>query len=214
MSGEGVLNNDVFISDSMSSFEDHVFQVVIQCQYSAKSEYEDFLTKRDALLVNNSWNDDDSSRKHFDALSKGKSNEVVMNELLMRHRMGAVVKFGDIIQLLHVKSKKYLYVPGKDLARDERENMLLTLSAEGGVNSWLQLLPRLKINKEGDSVSNSTEVVLRISERGQEHVHCSERAPSSAHRMREVNVSMETQSSFRLSIYQSCLLYTSDAADE
>ena len=204
LSSDGTLNDDVFVSDQMDSFEDHLFQLTIQRQYSAKNEYEDFLLRRHQLMASGeAVAADDSSRKHFDALTTGKTNEIIMNDQLMKHRMGTPVKFGDVIQLLHLKSKKFLYVPGKDLARDERENMLLSLSVDGGLNSWIQLLPRFKINKEGDNVANNAECILRLSERGAEHFHCSEKKPSGVSRFREVNISMETQSSFRLSIYYS-----------
>ena len=53
-----------------------------------------------------------------------------MNETYMRHKVGNKVLFGDVVQLLHVKSKKYLTVKDKVLARDERENTAVFLSPE------------------------------------------------------------------------------------
>ena len=201
LSGQGILNNDVFMNDSLASFEDHVFQVVIQRQYSAKNEYEDYIEKQTAGTEDKEdWGD---SSKHLEALMRGKLNEVVMNETLMRHKVGYVVRFGDIVQLLHVKSKKFLHVPGSDLARDERENMRLELNGDGGQNSWINILPRFKIDKEGDRVTNNTECILRITERPQEHLHCSDRNPVGLTRFREVNVSPESVTSWRLTIYQS-----------
>ena len=190
------------MNDSLAEFEDHVFQVVIQRQYSAKNEYEDYIEKQATTGAGDKEEVVDSS-KHLEALMRGKVNEVIMNETLMRHKVGYVVRFGDIVQLLHVKSQKFLYVPGSDLARDERENMRLALNNEGGQNSWINILPRFKIDKEGDRVTNNTECILRITERPQEHLHCSERSPGGLTRFREVNVSPESVTSWRLTIYQS-----------
>jgi hypothetical protein len=43
MSGEGILINSVSLSTSIESFEDHLFEVCIQLQYSASNEYDEFM---------------------------------------------------------------------------------------------------------------------------------------------------------------------------
>jgi len=197
LSGEGILAEDVLVTTKMSPFEDHLFQVCAQRQYSAKSEYSEFVEKQAGKDPK-----DEASKKHFAALVRGKANEMRMNEVYMRHKIGNNVVFGDVVQLLHVKSRKYLTVRPGVLARDERENMNVHLSSEGNVYSWIQLLPRYKIDREGDRISNNTEVVMHVSERPSEHIHCSDRAPT-GRRLREVNASMESGSPWRLNIYQS-----------
>ena len=198
LSGEGILNEDVFVNPNISSFEDHLFQVCAQRQYSAKLEYEDFVEK-----TGGDQNEmEESAKRHFIALVRGKGNEIRMNEVYMKHKIGNNVLFGDTVQLLHVKSRKYLTVKPGVVARDERENMSVYLSSEGDQYSWIQLLPRYKIDREGDRISNNTEVVMHVSERQSEHIHCSDRAPSGQWG-REVNASMETGSPWRMNIYQS-----------
>jgi len=196
MSGEGILAEDIMVTQKMSPFEDHLFQVCAQRQYSAKSEYSEFVEKQGGKELK-----DEASKKHFAALVRGKGNEMRMNEVYMRHKIGNSVLFGDVVQLLHVKSRKYLTVRPGVLARDERENMSVHLSSEGNVFSWMQLLPRYKIDREGDRISNNTEVVMHVSERPSEHIHCSDRPPA-GQRQREVNASMESGSPWRLNIYQ------------
>eukprot|EP00605_Chrysophyceae_sp_TOSAG23-4_P000595 GSChrysophyteH1.ASY1.ANO1.672.1 assembled CDS len=153
LSGEGILNEDVFVNPKISSFEDHLFQVCAQRQYSAKLEYEDFLEK-----TGGDENEmEESAKKHFTALVRGKGNEIRMNEVYMKHKIGNNVLFGDTVQLLHIKSRKYLTVKPGVVARDERENMSVYLSSEGDQYSWIQLLPRYKIDREGDQVNASME---------------------------------------------------------
>jgi hypothetical protein len=197
LTGEGILSEDVSVSPKISSFEDHLFQVCAQRQYSAKLEYEDFLAKTDG-----GNNLDEAAKKHYSALVRGKGNEIRMNEVYMKHKIGNNVLFGDTVQLLHIKSRKYLTVKPGAVARDERENMTVYLSSEGDQYSWIQLLPRYKIDREGDRVSNNTEVVMHVSERPSEHIHCADRAPNGM-RNREVNATMETGSPWRVNIYQS-----------
>ena len=108
--------------------------------------------------------------------------------------------FGDTIQLLHVKSGKFLTILSDQLARDERQNIRISLSAEGSTFSWLQLLPRYKIDREGDPILSGTEVLIKIAERQNEFIHCADKLPPPGY-FHEVNCSLES-SSWRLHIYQ------------
>ena len=44
---EGILDDSVFVVPKTESFEDHLFMVCTQQQYSANMEYEDFMVKLD-----------------------------------------------------------------------------------------------------------------------------------------------------------------------
>ena len=93
---------------------------------------------------------------------RGKQNELKLNESYMdkKTRLGSVIAFGetiqvggiysncsfptqssdserDCLQLLHVRSGKFLTIFPEQLARDERENIRLGLSSEGNTMSWL-----------------------------------------------------------------------------
>ena len=103
-------------------------------------------------------------------------------------------------QLLHVKSSKFITVIPDKLASHERENMVVTLSDRGSVFSWLQVLPRYKIDREGDRILSGTEVILRVCERPNEFIHCSDRQPRPG-LQREVNCSLE-QSAWKVSSFQ------------
>lgn len=131
---------------------------------------------------------------------RGRDNENKLNESYMRQKIGSPVVFGDIIQLLHVKSGKFITIVPDQLARDERENIRVALTSEGCTYSWLQVLPRYKIDREGDRILSNTEALLKVAERPNEYIHCSEKLPPAGY-FREVNCSLET-SSWRLTIFQ------------
>lgn len=192
---------DLVVSDKITDFENHLFQVCVQLQYSAANEYEEFIENLNGDVTQAK---DAATRKHLDALVRGKSNEVKMNENFMIMRTGSDVLFGDFVQLRHYKSGKYITVRPGELARDERENLSIHLNTQGSMNSWLQILPRYKIDREGDKISSNTEMLLRIAERQQEHLHCSEREPPRG-KQREVNSSLESATPWRMSIFQSSL---------
>ncbi|KAJ1384873.1 inositol 1,4,5-trisphosphate/ryanodine receptor-domain-containing protein, partial [Ochromonadaceae sp. CCMP2298] len=112
-----------------------------------------------------------------------------------------IVVFGDVIQLFHVKSGKYLTVLPDLLAKDERENIRVTLDVLGCSTSWLQILPRYKIDREGDRILSRSEVYLRSAERHNEYIHRADRDPLPGS-SREVNCSLES-TSWRLNIFRS-----------
>ena len=95
----------------------------------------------------------------------------------MRQNSGKSVLFGDVIQLYHVKSKKYLTILPKTLATDERENLRAELTPDGNPLSWLNVVPRYKIDREGDPVLSGVELLLKVSLRHSEYVHASEKRP-------------------------------------
>ena len=107
---------------------------------------------------------------------------------------------------MHVKSGKFLTVVADELAKVERENLRLVLSSDGTANSWLQLMPRYKIDREGDDIKSNTEMLLKVAERTNEYIHCADK--DSADGNREVNCSLEL-SSYKVTIFQS----SADAVD-
>jgi hypothetical protein len=119
----------------------------------------------------------------------------------MKNGITQVVLFGDLIQLYHVKSGKYLQVFPHKLAMDERENVKIGLDVNGNQFSYLQVCPRFKIDKDGDRVLTNTEIYLKVSERANEYIHSADRDPLPGS-PREINCSLEV-TSWKLSIYQS-----------
>jgi hypothetical protein len=195
LSAEGILIEDVYMSPSISSFEEHLFQIYVQRQYSATNELDEFLEANDGGAK------DPANASYLEALTRGKENESILNRSVMKSKTGNLVCFGDTIQLLHVKSNKFVTVKGADLARDERENMRVALNPDGSVNSWLKVLPRFKINREGEPVTNGNEFLLKFSERSNEFLHCADRPPPRG-KYREVNSSLESPTGWKVSIFQ------------
>ena len=95
-----------------------------------------------------------------------------MNSHFLQQKLGSPVLFGDIIQLFHVKSGKYLTVSPTELGKTEKENVRIYLNPDGDSNSWLQILPRFKIDREGDRVAGSTEAYFKFADRANEFLHC------------------------------------------
>eukprot|EP01032_Pedospumella_encystans_P017195 gene17195-19603_t len=199
LSVEGILLEELVGVDAISSLHDSVFCVHLQRQYSAARELNAFLEKYGMDVKNVT---EESELKYLAALERGTENENKLNDNYMRKKLGQIVLFGDIIQLYHVKSGKYLQVlPGK-LAKEERENTRVGLDLNGNAYSWIQICPRFKIDKDGDRILSNVEAYLKVAERANEFIHSAGHELTPGKHEREVNCSLES-TSWRLNIFQS-----------
>ncbi|KAJ1431656.1 hypothetical protein B484DRAFT_395369, partial [Ochromonadaceae sp. CCMP2298] len=114
--------------------------VYVTHTHTATNELEEFMRKYNAMQEEESGPSggaqDQGVKNHMEALVKGKENELKLNKVVMRGKTGNTLSFGDTIQ-------KFITVRPADLARDERENMKVTLSTDGSVMSWLKVMPAL-----------------------------------------------------------------------
>ena len=70
--------------------------------------------------------------------------------------------YGEPIQLRHYKSRKYLDVARNILAKNEKENMKVSLSTYGTILSHLCFTPKSKYDKEGSVVKQRDEMNLKV----------------------------------------------------
>ena len=208
LTAEGVLQDELYCDAKPGDFDEVLFQVQLQRQYSAAYELNLFNQRQgdvsitEKLMRKGGEAEDRRTAQFRKALIKGRDNEINMNESFMNERLGTPVVFGDVIQLLHVKSQKYVSLMTGELARDERENMTAYLSPEGSADSWLQMLPRYKIDREGDNVPAITECYLKMAERANEYLHCADKEAPKGFK-REVNIALGMPTSWRLEIFRS-----------
>eukprot|EP00937_MAST-01D_sp_MAST-1D-sp2_P004933 g4933.t1 len=70
-------------------------------------------------------------------------------------KSGAAIKqalFGDVVQLQHVHSGKYLTQVPRAIAEKEKENMKLMLTEGGSEGSWFRFSPRWAMRSDGDPI--------------------------------------------------------------
>jgi len=192
---EGILKGDLRLSDS-DCLDDCKFAIHLQRQYSAARELKEFQDSQDKI------DDEDPviAAKYLQALKRGYINEIQLNNDYMQKKYGKPVLFGDIIQLYHIKSGKYIKIIPGELASVERENIKIILSDSGDPYSWLQILPRFKIDRITDPIPHGTELYLGLAERAGEFLHVADR-DSIQGQKREVNCSLEA-TSWKLNIFQ------------
>lgn len=74
------------------------------------------------------------------------------NQQKNNRERGTVVKYDDTIQLLHIKSNKYITINAKAKAPEEKDSLRVYLDSNGNEGSWLKVKSPYKYRSSGEDV--------------------------------------------------------------
>ena len=191
----GFLNADGVIDDSLriikrqdgelpDKFRDCVFMIMPSQQYAAQKEFRKKVLALQLAVMeedeegnsaagSNVVEDDEA---YYESLQDSATKELEMNEEHNSEKIdhNTVLKYGQTVQLIHYKTKKYLTSNVKRVASAEKDCQYMGVEAGGSAYSWFTILPRYKMRSLGDEVETGDCVIFELNKQEGTFLHCSE----------------------------------------
>ncbi|EGD76540.1 type I inositol triphosphate receptor [Salpingoeca rosetta] len=189
-------------------FRDCLFQVVPMNRYMAQSQYDKAKAKQVQDAKSKGPASNVADIVYLKQLQQAAELEREQNKQECNKLLKTPVQYGNVIQLLHLKSNKYLTVNKRMTGIMEKNAMRVSLELTGNEGSWFYVHPFYKHRTINDSVFVGDKVYLKSVNAGQ-LLHASEMRLADNPGCMEVNVT-QCSDSWKILLYNE---YEEDASD-
>jgi hypothetical protein len=175
LDAEGILENQVTASQNAKAVDDCIFQVCVRTRVSASEELREFETKLETQPLSGlEFAERERQKELYATLQRVYHKERKMNEKLQTEQQGIQLKYGDVIQLMHIQSGRFLSCAEHGVSLSEPENFRVQLTSPASMLSWFTIQPaKAFVNGAEDPVYNLSEVYLAVTVREDEFLHLS-----------------------------------------
>ncbi|KAI1708380.1 inositol 1,4,5-trisphosphate/ryanodine receptor domain-containing protein [Ditylenchus destructor] len=135
------------------TYRDCLFRICPVNRYAAQKQY--WSEQKKCNLADSNFD-----TEMLNKLKVAADKEKEQNDLEYRKMMGSVIQYGSSIQLLHVKSDKYITMQKNSPARQERNALRIYLDKSGNEGSWFTVEPVYKHVAIGDNVMSGERICL------------------------------------------------------
>lgn len=130
-------DEEATLKDPPKKFRDCLFKVCIEHKYEVQLDL---------------WNSGHVDDEHYKQLYAAARAEQDSNQENNNSKRGTKVKYGDTVQLLHLKSNKFVTVNSKAAALEEEGATRVYLDSNGNRGSWFKIRSPHKHRNNGEDV--------------------------------------------------------------
>ncbi|XP_060553969.1 inositol 1,4,5-trisphosphate receptor type 2-like [Ruditapes philippinarum] len=144
--------------------------------------------------------DDYTLRTRYHQAKNAAKAESEDNELEQKRQQGKKLLYGQVVQLKHRFTRKYIHVSTAATSPTEGKNMAIVLLPYNAKNAQFKVMPRYKVKAEGDVVQEGDQIVFESVKSAGHYVHVSKATfgnQSVYQRSHELNLSVQ-QSGFTI----------------
>ncbi|CAH1800294.1 unnamed protein product [Owenia fusiformis] len=144
-----------------------VFQVVIQNRYKLDKKYR----KWKQAAEKNPGNTE--TKAMLGQAKNAVKAEHDDNRTEQKRQMGKMVRYGEIIQLQHVFTQKFIHANPNQASRRDKNNIMVQLHSYNAKAAQFRVLPKYKVKAEGEFVQILDQVIFESAKTPGQYFHAS-----------------------------------------
>ncbi|XP_062618413.1 inositol 1,4,5-trisphosphate receptor type 1-like [Saccostrea cucullata] len=145
-----------------------VFQVCIQNRYKLNKKYRKWINSIQ------SEHPEPCSRGLLKQTKLAAEAENKDNEAEQKRQHGKRVRYGEVVQLKHVFTGKFVHMSTTQTSQKDKNNMKVSLHEYNAKNAQFRILPRYKVKSEGEIVQLFDQIVFESVKSHGHYFHASE----------------------------------------